>query len=108
MTLSYSHDAQDEEVGFWELRRGAVTLATFEQSCRDFPWVYCFIFPEPALEPYRHFFRRGDGAWRGRERELHEAIAREDIHLFTHDGQRLPAFTLVIDDSEARLTFTEV
>ena len=108
MSFSHSHDERDEAIGYWELRRGDVSLATFEESCRDFPWVYCFIYPEPSFEPYRHLFRRSEGAWRGRERELHELIAREDIHLFTHDGQRVPAFTLVVEDSEARLTFSEV
>lgn len=108
MSPSDSPAAQDEEIGFWELKRGDVTLATLEQSCLDFPWVYCFIYPEPTFAPYRHLFCRAEGAWRGQEHALHELIHREDIHLCTQDGRRLPAFTLTVDSSEARLTFTEV
>ncbi len=108
MSLSYSIDQQDEEVGFWELRRGDETLAMLEQICSDFPWVECFFFPEPAFEPYRRLFTRAGGHWRGRERELHETIAREGIYLETAGHQRIAAFTLVLNDSGARLTFTQV
>lgn len=98
----------EDEVGFWELRRGNVKLATIKESWQDFPWVYCSIFPEEVFETYRHFFARAGGEWRGRERELHSAIAREEIHLITRDGQQVTAFTLVVEASEARLTFSEV
>lgn len=108
MRLSDSPAALDEEIGFWELKRGDVTLATLEESCQDFPWVYCFIYPEPTFAPYRHLFCRAEGAWRGQERALHQQIHHEDIHLCTQDGRRLPAFTLIVDSSEAKLTFTEV
>ena len=98
----------DEDPRFWELKRSGIALATLEESSEDFPWVYCQIHPKPAFESFRHLFARVDGAWSGQERKLHEMIANEDIQLFARDGQRIATYTLVINGSDARLTFTEV
>src|ERR1043166_1580702 len=74
MELKYSTDEHEDEVGFWELRRGPETLAMLERICLDENWWDCFFFPEPAFEPFRHLFTpRAD---RGEpERGLHRAIS---------------------------------
>ncbi len=107
MELKYSTDEQEDEVGFWELRRGPETLALLERICLEENWWDCFFFPEPAFEPFRHLFtRRAD---RGEpERGLHRAISAEGIYLETADHKRVQAFTLVLGDSGARLILSEV
>lgn len=97
----------EDEISVWELRRGDTVLARIEERDRDFPWVYCRFQASPDFEPFRHYFVRSDGQWRGRTEELHKAIAADGIYLITTDGYRVPAFTLSLD-GEARLTFTFV
>ena len=101
MTFRYSTDEHDEEVGFWELKRGTETLAMLELISMDEGWRYCFFFPEPGFEPYRHLFSRG------REREFHQLMAREGIWLESADHQRIPAFTLELEGTGAKLNFPE-
>jgi hypothetical protein len=100
-------ETQEDEIGSWEIRQGAETLARLEEQWRDFPWVYCSFAPKPSFEPYRHLFTREGGIWRGREDELHKAIADAGIYVTDH-GEPLRAFTITLNGSEARLTFTEV
>ena len=101
-------DSKSEEMSSWELRRGDVVLARLEEYDGDFPWVSCRFQASEAFEPFRHYFVRNDGRWRGREEELHREIAREGIYLMTTDGHRARAFTLSLVGQEARLTFTPV
>jgi hypothetical protein len=101
-------NSESEETLVWELRRGDVVLARLDEYDQDFPWVYCRFQPSEAFEPFRHYFIREDGSWRGRVEELHREIARQGIYLVTTDGNRASAFTLSVVGKEARLTFTPV
>jgi hypothetical protein len=101
-------DYESEQMSIWELRRDDVVLARLEEYDQDFPWVSCRFEEAEAFEPFRHYFVRDDGRWRGRTEELHREIAREGIFLITTDGHRPPAFTLSLVGDEARLTFTPV
>lgn len=101
-------DSESEELSIWELRRGETVLARIEEYDRDFPWVFCRIQSFPDFEPFRDYFLRNDGQWRGRTDELHKAIAADGIYLITTDGHRASAFTLSLVDDDARITFTFV
>jgi|SRR6185295_18561333 len=96
----------EEEIGRWELRCGTKVLARLNETSSDFPWVSCSFRFEPEFEAFRQLFTRT--GWINRERELHETIDREGIFLFTEAGQRVSAFTLIVNGDEARLTFTRV
>jgi hypothetical protein len=106
MSLPLSTDETD--VGLWELKQGESTLAFLEQTFADFPWVECSIYPAPAFKTFRHLFTRKESLWRGRETELHKLIAEAGVRLLAHDGQPVVAFTLLVEGTAARLTFTQV
>lgn len=101
-------DTDSEDRSVWELGRGDMVLARLEEYDADFPWVYCRFAPSDAFEPFRHYFIRDSGLWRGRTDELHREIANEGIYLIATNGHRAPAFTLSLVGVEARLTFSPV
>ena len=99
---------ESEDLSIWELSRGDEVMAILEEYDLDFPWVWCRFNPSESFEPFRNYFVRDDGKWRGRIEELHREIAREGIYLVTTEGHRATAFTLSLVGQEARLTFNPV
>ena len=98
----------EADIAIWQLKKGDDVLATLREEAQNFPWVYCVLETNPNFEKFRELFEFTGDTRRGKEAEIHNKIMTEGIGVFSADGERLRAFTLILDGETARLTFSEV